>query len=166
MSINTAVRPQVPLKLYIFWKLMMSAIQIQTKIQIQRKIQGQIQRQRQIKGKPITPMMWYIFENISHHSCHWFSLHLFLSLYVFVCVLYLSVYLSLFLYFHPNLDSWHHQLSENIRLEGYLRLDGSVTAHLWTKEKLLRDGWTGRKSKVLQEVLADLKRLAADDMHK
>ena len=42
---------------------MMSATQIQTKIQIQRQIQGQIQRQRQIKGKPITPMMWYIFEN-------------------------------------------------------------------------------------------------------
>ena len=36
---------------------------------------------------------------------------------------------------------------------------GSVTAHLWTQEKILRDGWTERveKSKVLQEVLADLK---------
>ena len=39
-----------------WWKLMMSAIQIWTKIQIQRQIQ------RQIKGKPMTPMMWYIFE--------------------------------------------------------------------------------------------------------
>ena len=33
--------------------------------------------------------------------------------------------------------------------------DGSVTAHLRTQEKLLRTG--GRTSKVLQEVLADLK---------
>ena len=41
-----------------WWKLMMSAIQIRTKMQIQR----QIQRQRQIKGSPMTPMMWYIFE--------------------------------------------------------------------------------------------------------
>ena len=51
--------------------------------------------------------------------------------------------LSLCLYFRPNLDSWHHQLSENVRFEGYLRPYGSVTAHLWTQEKLLRtDGWT------------------------
>ena len=66
MSCNTAPRPQVPLKPYIFWKLTMSAIQIRTKIQIQRQthrqIHRQIQRQRQIKGKPMTPMMWYIFE--------------------------------------------------------------------------------------------------------
>ena len=41
-------------KPYIFWKPMMSAIQIRTKIQTQR--------QRQIKEKPETPMMWYIFE--------------------------------------------------------------------------------------------------------
>ena len=33
--------------------------------------------------------------------------------------------------------------------------DGSVTSHLRTQEKLLRTG--GRTSKVLQEVLADLK---------
>ena len=62
MSCNSTVRPQVPLKPYIFWKLMMSAIQIQTKIQIQRQIHRQIQIQRQIKGKPMTTMMWYIFE--------------------------------------------------------------------------------------------------------
>ena len=50
-----------PLKPYVFWKHMMSAIPIGTKIQ--RQIHRQIQRQRQIKGKPMTPMMWYIFEN-------------------------------------------------------------------------------------------------------
>ena len=30
--------------------------------------------------------------------------------------------------------------SENVRFEGHLRPDGSVTAHLWTQEKLLRTG--------------------------
>ena len=60
------------------------------------------------------------------------------------------------------------KFSENIRFEGYLRPQGSVTAHLRTQEKLVRDGTGGRvdgtrgveKSKVLQEVLADLKSLA------
>ena len=62
-----------PLKSYIFWKPLMSAIQIriiqiqgqiqrQIQRQIQIQIQRQIQRQRQIKGKPDTPMMWYISE--------------------------------------------------------------------------------------------------------
>ena len=46
-----------------FWKLMMSAIQIWTKIQIQRQIHGQILRQIQIKEKLMTPMMSHIFEN-------------------------------------------------------------------------------------------------------
>ena len=58
MTCNTAVRPQGPLKPYIFWKPMMLAIQIRTKIQIQT----QIQRQRQIKEEPETPMLWYVFE--------------------------------------------------------------------------------------------------------
>ena len=73
-----------------------------------------------------------------HQRCRWFSLYLSLSLYLSVC-------LSLYLYFCLNFDSWHHQLSENIRFEGYLRPNGCVTAHLWTQEKLLR--------KVLQEDL-------------
>ena len=52
--------------------------------------------------------------------------------------------------------------SENVRFEGYLRPDSSVTADLRTQEKMLRTGGrdaTGgrEKSKVLQEVLADLK---------
>ena len=33
-----------------------------------------------------------------------------------------------------------------------------VCLYIWTQEKLARDGWTGGESKVLQEVLADLKR--------
>ena len=49
-----------PLKPYIFWKPMMSAIQIRSKIQIQR----QIQRQRLIKGEAETPMVWYILEKV------------------------------------------------------------------------------------------------------
>ena len=56
MSWNTAVRPQGPLKPYIFWKPMMSTIQNRTKIQLQRQIQRQIQQQiqkkRQLKGEP------------------------------------------------------------------------------------------------------------------
>ena len=98
---------------------------------------------------------------ITSYRCLRFSLYLSLSLYLSV---YLSVCLSLYLYFRPNLDSWHRQLSENIRFEGYLRPYCSVTAHLWTQEKLLRAGGrtggrTGgrEKSKVLQKVLADLK---------
>ena len=70
MSWNTAVRPQGPLNPYIFWKPMMSVIQIWIKIQTQRQIQRQrlrqiqtqIQRQRQIKEEPETPMLWYVFE--------------------------------------------------------------------------------------------------------
>ena len=62
------VSPQGPLKSYIFWKPMMSAIQIWTKIQIQRQIQRyiqrQTQRQRQINGEEETPMVWYIFEKV------------------------------------------------------------------------------------------------------
>ena len=44
-----------------------------------------------------------------------------------------------------------------MQFEGSLRPGGSVSAHLWTQEKLARDGTGGRESKVLQEVLADLK---------
>ena len=55
-------------------------------------------------------------------------------------------------------DSWHHGLLENIWFEGSLTFDGSVTAYLWTQEKLLRtDGWM--EIKALQDVLADLKKL-------
>ena len=43
-----------------------------------------------------------------------------------------------YLNFPPNLDSWHHGLSENIWFEGSVRPDGSVSAHLWTQENLLR----------------------------
>ena len=42
----TIFRPQGPLNPYIFWKLMMSAINIRTKIQTQRKRRLQRQRQR------------------------------------------------------------------------------------------------------------------------
>ena len=41
---------------------------------------------------------------------------------------------SLYLYLHLNWESWHHQLSENIRFEGYQTPDSSVTAHLWTRD--------------------------------
>ena len=61
MSCNIALRPQVPLKPYILWKLTMSAIQIRTKMQIQRQTHRKIQRQRQIKGKPETPIWCDIF---------------------------------------------------------------------------------------------------------
>ena len=77
-------------------------------------------------------------KNILHRRCHWLSLYLYLSVY-------------LYLYFRPSLDSWHHQLWENIRFGGYLRPDSSVTAHLWTQEKLLRtgrDGWTGGRGDI------------------
>ena len=61
-------------------------------------------------------------------------------LFLYLCLTYLR--LSSYLYFRPHLDSWHHGLSENIWFEGSLRFDGSVTAYLWTQEKLLRGGWT------------------------
>ena len=96
------------------------------------------------------PFCHLFLKNISHHRCLRFSLYLSVSL-------SLSLFLSLYLYSRLNLNSWHHQLSENIRFEGYLRPDSSVNAHLWTQEKLARTGGRVEKSKVLQEVLADLK---------
>ena len=53
---NFSVRHHVPLKPHILSKLMMSAIQTRTKIQI-KKTNTKTERQRQIKGKPMTPMM-------------------------------------------------------------------------------------------------------------
>ena len=73
---------------------------------------------------------------ILHHRCLSFFLYFFLFL-------YLSLYLFLYLSFRPNLDSWHHGLLENIWFEGSLRSDGSVTAYLWTQEKLLEVDGTG-----------------------
>ena len=79
----------------------------------------------------------HLFKNISQHRCLSFSLYLSLS--VYLC-LYLYLYLSMYLNFCPNFDSWHQGLSENIRFEGSLRPDGSVSAHLWTQENCC--GWT------------------------
>ena len=50
-------------------------------------------------------------------------------------------------------------LSKNVRFEGSLRPDSSVTSLLRTQEKLLRTGRGGMDgNKALQDVLADLKK--------
>ena len=52
----------------------------------------------------------------------------------------MSLYLPLYLNFRPNLDSWHHGLSENVRFEGSLRTDFYELGKNWRSQV---DGWTG-----------------------